>query len=239
MRSGNCSVKIFFLILCLLTFENKVFSQPYIFYYADDPDYTTLQPVDTLTDLYSYFPICISADQNRAYRFIPGKEELVFRVWDIVANKRLPDDEYPGTVYVFDASTGELTQRLSLPPGGKTMTFPNYPQLFYYYNDSTNRAIAVSDTTVMPVEALLDTLISLKERCVANASIDNQGIANSLDSKLENAKRRLEAGDGAAAKNMLNAFVSEVEAQKGKHLTNEAYLLLKFNAEYVIGRLTK
>lgn len=144
---------------------------------------------------------------------------------------------YPGTVYVFSANTGELTQRLSLPPGGKILTFPNYPGMFYYYNDSTNHAISVSDTIVMPVGDLLDTLISLKEQCAANGSIDNQGVANSLDSKLNNARSRLEAGDSTAAKNMLEAFVNEVEAQKGKHLTTDAYLLLKFNAEYVAGRL--
>ena len=144
---------------------------------------------------------------------------------------------YPGTVYVFNANTGQLTQRLSLPPNGKILVIDSYPGTFYYYNDSTNQAIAVSDTTVMPVESLLDTLVSLKEQSVANGSIDNQGIANSLDSKLDNARSRLEAGDSTAAKNMLNAFVNEVETQNGKHLTQDAYLLLKFNAGYIIDRL--
>jgi hypothetical protein len=83
----------------------------------------------------------------------------------------------------------------------------------------------------------LDTLISYKYQCVALGWIDNQGIANSLDSKLDSAKSKLAAGDTIAAKNMLNAFVNEVEAQNGKHLSSEAYALLKFNAEYLIQQL--
>ncbi|MDE3058447.1 MAG: hypothetical protein KGJ59_10875 [Bacteroidota bacterium] len=83
----------------------------------------------------------------------------------------------------------------------------------------------------------IDTLISYKHQAVSLGWIDNQGIANSLDSKLDNAKSKLSAGDTTAAKNMLNAFVNEVEAQNGKQLTSEAYALLKFNAEYLIDRL--
>ncbi len=144
---------------------------------------------------------------------------------------------FPGTVYIFDASTGQLTQRLTLPSGGKILTFDSYPHNFYYYNDSTHQAITISDTTTMTVESLLDMLITSKEQAAAKGWIDNQGIANSLDSKLDNAKKRLAAGDTTAAKNILNAFVNEVEAQNGKHLTSEAYTLLKYNAEYLIERL--
>ena len=83
----------------------------------------------------------------------------------------------------------------------------------------------------------LDTLISYKHQALALKWIDNGGVANSLDQKLENARRKLESGDSATARNILEAFVNEVEAQKDKHLTSEAYALLKFNAEYLIDRL--
>jgi hypothetical protein len=83
----------------------------------------------------------------------------------------------------------------------------------------------------------LDTLISYKHQALNLGWITNQGIANSLDSKLGSAKSKLAAGDTTGAKNMLNAFVNEVEAQNGKHLSGEAYALLKFNAEYLIQRL--
>ncbi|MCL5020916.1 MAG: hypothetical protein M1339_04475, partial [Bacteroidetes bacterium] len=95
----------------------------------------------------------------------------------IILNERIPVvtdsaahegyDEYPGIIYVYNAKTGQLTQRLSLPPGGKILTFPNYPHMFYYYNDSTNQAVPISDTVVTPTGALIDTLISLKHQAVA------------------------------------------------------------------------
>jgi hypothetical protein len=84
---------------------------------------------------------------------------------------------------------------------------------------------------------LLDTLISYKHQALALKWIDNEGIANSLDQKLENAKEKLISRDSVAARNILTAFVNEVEAQKDKHLTSEVYALLKFNAEYLIDRL--
>ena len=75
---------------------------------------------------------------------------------------------FPGTVYVFDASTGQLTQRLTLPPNGKILVFNGYPQMFYYYNDSTNQSVPVNATTVTPTGILIDTLIALKHQAVAN-----------------------------------------------------------------------
>jgi hypothetical protein len=105
----------------------------------------------------------------------------------------------------------------------------------------------VSKKTIAPVikpdsitvSALLDSLISYKHQALALGWITNRGIANSLDQKLENARRQLERGNNKAAKNMLEAFLNEVEAQKDKHLTSEAYALLKFNAEYLISKLTE
>jgi len=54
----------------------------------------------------------------------------------------------------------------------------------------------------------------------------------------DNAKKKLSEGSTGAAKNILNAFINEVEAHgcvtyencpPGKHLTSEAYALLKYN----------
>jgi hypothetical protein len=85
--------------------------------------------------------------------------------------------------------------------------------------------------------AAIDTLISYKHQALTLSWITNQGIANSLDQKLDNARKQLQRGNNKAAKNMLEAFLNEVEAQKDKHLTSEAYALLKFNAEYLISKL--
>jgi len=85
--------------------------------------------------------------------------------------------------------------------------------------------------------AFLDSLISYKHQALALDWIKNQGITNSLDQKLENARSLLEKKNNQASKNILHAFLNEVEAQKDKHLTSEAYALLKFNAEYLISKL--
>jgi len=100
-------------------------------------------------------------------------------------------------------------------------------------------------TTVDPT-AFLDYIINLKHRAASLGWIDDQGILNSLDVKLDNAKNKLSEGSPGAAKNILNAFIQEVEAQgcatydncpSGKHLTSGAYALLKFNAQYLIDNL--
>ena len=106
----------------------------------------------------------------------------------------------------------------------------------------SNRVIRKTIAPVPPPEpfmvlAFLDTLISYKHQAFNLGWITNKGILNSLDQKLDNARKQLERGNNKAAKNILEAFINEVEAQKEKHLSSEAYALLKFNAEYLISKL--
>jgi hypothetical protein len=91
--------------------------------------------------------------------------------------------------------------------------------------------------TSLTAMALLDTLISYKHQAFNLGWITNKGILNSLDQKLDNARKQLERGNNKSAKNILEAFINEVEAQKDKHLSGEAYALLKFNAQYLISKL--
>lgn len=85
--------------------------------------------------------------------------------------------------------------------------------------------------------SFIDYIISMKHEAFSLGWITNQGIENNLDAKLENAKKKLEQGNANAARNVLEAFINEVEAQNGKHLTSEAYGLMKYNVEYLISRL--
>lgn len=89
-------------------------------------------------------------------------------------------------------------------------------------------------------------IIDLKHQSASLGWITNKGVEQSLDAKLDNAKKKIEQGNTTAAKNILNAFINEVEAQgcvthencpSGKHLTPEAYALLKYNVQYLIGKL--
>jgi hypothetical protein len=65
----------------------------------------------------------------------------------------------------------------------------------------------------------IEGLIACKERCFASGGIDNRGVANSLGQKLEAAKAALDRGKTSVAVNILNAFVNELEAQSGKHIS--------------------
>lgn len=83
----------------------------------------------------------------------------------------------------------------------------------------------------------INYLISIKEQSFSFGWIKNQGIATSLDAKLNNVKKKIAAGDNKTAKNVLGAFQNEVQAQNGKQLSTEAYALLYFNAKYLIDHL--
>lgn len=76
-----------------------------------------------------------------------------------------------------------------------------------------------------------------KEQSVALGWIINKGIPNSLDVKLNAAYSALSAGNTQPAKSELGAFINELNAQNGKYLTADAYNLLRFNVEYLIGKL--
>lgn len=85
--------------------------------------------------------------------------------------------------------------------------------------------------------AFLTHLEGLKDQAAALGWIDNQGVANSLDAKLENAGNKLANGQTNTAVNILQAFLDELGAQHGKHVDDNAYALLEPNAKYLINWL--
>lgn len=133
------------------------------------------------------------------------------------------DAEYPSQAII--AKVKELEEKVSIR--GKTIG-PTAPPADF-----------------KPIE-FLDYIISQKHEAFSLGWIKNKGIENSLDAKLDNAKKKIEAGDNKTAKNILNAFINEVEAQGcetyekcpgGKHLTPEAYALLKYHVQYLMEKL--
>ena len=79
----------------------------------------------------------------------------------------------------------------------------------------------------------IDGLIAAKEHACELGWIDSAGVCNSLDAKLRAAKNAIERGAIGAATNQLNAFLNELEAQKGKHVSVAAYELLSVDAIFV------
>jgi len=64
--------------------------------------------------------------------------------------------------------------------------------------------------------------------------ITNQGIYNSLSKKVDNAEKKHEQGQDNAAVNILNAFLNEVNAQRGKKITEDGAVILIEDAEALI-----
>jgi hypothetical protein len=88
---------------------------------------------------------------------------------------------------------------------------------------------SVTFTVVATLHSLEDTVMRLLE----SGDIDNKGIANSLLAKLDAAQAAYERGNVEAARNILDAFINEVEAQRGKHISEWAADLLIADASAV------
>lgn len=82
----------------------------------------------------------------------------------------------------------------------------------------------------------IQNLITLVNQSRTQGWIDNEGIANSLLAKLNTALSKV-SSDPKTAKNTLGAFLSDVQAQNGKHLSSEAYALLYFNGQYAMNHM--
>ena len=60
------------------------------------------------------------------------------------------------------------------------------------------------------------------------------GVAKSIIKKLTKVRRECLRGKFGSAREKLRALIKQVNAQRGKKLTEEAYALIKFNAEFLL-----
>ncbi len=99
-------------------------------------------------------------------------------------------------------------------------------------------AEAVADLTP---GGLLQRLSGLNARACELGWITNAGVCHSLQVKLEQATASLARGNRQAARGQLQAFVQELTAQRGpepgKHVSENAYWLLKLNVEFLLAKL--
>lgn len=96
------------------------------------------------------------------------------------------------------------------------------------------QVLSAQDSRPAPLAA---RLIRLKDQAAGLGWIKDPGTVTSLNQKLRSVQTALRRGRTKAAKGALNAFLNEIEAQRGVHLDDNAYYLLKANAEYLISRL--
>jgi len=97
-----------------------------------------------------------------------------------------------------------------------------------------NSATASVTFTVI---ATIQSTIADTQRAYDEGWIDNHGILNSLLQKLNNAQAALDLGDVEEAIDLLGAYINELEAQSGKHVTAETAALLIADAQWVIDHL--
>ncbi|TYP93368.1 hypothetical protein LX73_1070 [Fodinibius salinus] len=83
----------------------------------------------------------------------------------------------------------------------------------------------------------LDSLNSYLVFSCDTTWVTNKGICRSLQAKLDNVDKQLSKDKTKQAINGLNAFLNEVRAQQGKHITSEGYALLWFNGLELLEQL--
>jgi len=91
-----------------------------------------------------------------------------------------------------------------------------------------------------PYGALPRTINELRaaiEEMGLEGAIDNQGVVTSLLVKLDAAQKLIDNGKTDQATNLLEAFINEVQAQSGKHITPEAADILLQSAEHILFNL--
>lgn len=137
----------------------------------------------------------------------------------------------PGVVNFFAEGFTKLPE---FPKGMVEKRPPGYNRLDDVFKSMTIGPVFVGDTSI---NSLIDRLITLKDSMPSYNWITNQGIINSLNAKLDSAKSSLLRGNFKTAKNQLNAFINELDVQKGKHVNENAWALLKANAEYLLTKI--
>jgi hypothetical protein len=100
-----------------------------------------------------------------------------------------------------------------------------------FYGNTATQSVTFS------VMATPDSLAAGVKRLFEEGKIDNVGVYNSLISKLNAVLSALDKSKTSLAIQNLQAFVNEVNAQSGKHITAEAAMLLVTDAQWIIEQL--
>jgi hypothetical protein len=112
------------------------------------------------------------------------------------------------------------------------VTSPGSTSMFQVQFSSTSG----TSLTVSRVATFQNTLADIANS-LALGLIGNEGIANALTSKIQAASSAANSGQNQAARNILNAFLNQLSAQTGKHITGAAPQILLEDASSLISQL--
>ena len=123
---------------------------------------------------------------------------------------------------------GQVIDLYTLSLGDHTLTVTASD----FYANSTTKSVTFSVTAT--VSSLMDGVT----RFYNEGKIDNSGVYNSLMQKLQAIQASMDRkGKQNSTANVLQAFINEVTAQSGKHITTEAAALLIADAQWVLAHL--
>lgn len=95
----------------------------------------------------------------------------------------------------------------------------------------------VLDTLAQKIEKKIDIATTLDSFPALQTLVSQKGILHSLQVKLDNFTKNYREGDYKVALNNINSFLNELEAQRGKHVSEAAYQTLKSSADAIIQAL--
>jgi len=139
-------------------------------------------------------------------------------------------DDIAGVKYVHatldgvSVTNGQVISLYTFLPGEHTLAVTAMDKA---YNESS---LSVTFNVNVSVESMMSVVTSLYNE----GKIDNAGIYNSLIAKLEAAAKNKNIN---AASNVLEAFINEVQAQSGQHITEEAANLLIPDVQWLLAHL--
>ena len=98
--------------------------------------------------------------------------------------------------------------------------------------DNLNNAgtASVTFTIIVTPASIIDDVTQF----LNDGSIDNNGVGNSLTVKLQHAADARAGGDCSHAANLYGAFINEVQAQSGKHVSADAAAILIADAQFLL-----
>ncbi len=102
----------------------------------------------------------------------------------------------------------------------------------WFETQAVGPAIAPEDLAD-PTVGIAYLLSSLGDACDLGWVDDATGVCHSLEVKLQQAQASIQA-DRPSARQQIQAFLNELEAQRGQHVNENAYWLLTVSAQYVL-----
>ncbi|MFH2103333.1 MAG: 5'-nucleotidase C-terminal domain-containing protein [Chloroflexota bacterium] len=201
-------------------------------YYVRDAVITYIDALDIVSPaiegrlnfIYDVEPPVITINTPQALTYLrPESLTLDFTASDAVAGVRRIWADLDGIA----VTSGQVISLYSLAIGEHTLTV-------YAVDKAGN---GTSTTVQFNVTATLQSLTAGVSLFYEQGLITNRGVYISLLRKLGNAQFSLDRERIQAAANQLQAFINEVEAQRGKHITSTAADKLIEDALWVIAHL--